>query len=134
MGLLCITLVAAFISVVAPAVQEIDTTYMPTWEVQLVVILKLIVTVLPTGIVASYGWTLFGYIRYKVGDDTITYDLTKLTQTSAWFMSLLTPLTYATNPQIAVVATTIIVGIKSVINQFVETMKTPVVVPTVVKA
>jgi hypothetical protein len=98
---------------------------LPTWEAQLIGVLQLIVNNAPTGVLAAFGWTLFGYLRYKAGDTEVQYDLTKMSETIAWFLALILPLSYASNLPFATLVTVIISGAKSVLNQFAEQMSQP---------
>jgi hypothetical protein len=124
-GVLAVIFVLTMLSVIAPGIQAISTEGLPMWLAQLIGVLQLIVNNVPTGVLAAFAWTLFGYLRYKAGDTTVQYDLTKMSQTIAWFLAFILPLTYATNLPLATFATVIISGAKSVMNQFIEQMNQP---------
>jgi hypothetical protein len=97
------------------------------WENTLVYIGNLLVTSLPVSILAAFAWTLFGYVVYKAGDNEVEYDLTKLTQTITWFSALITPLSFGLGSvliptvtgsiTVAATITTVLMAIKSIINQ-----------------
>jgi hypothetical protein len=126
MGLICVVIALGFVVAVTPSVQTIDTAGMPTWEVELVGVLQLIVNVVPTSVLAGFGWTLFGYIRFKAGDNEVDYDLTKMAQTVAWFTGLITPLTYGLGTSglpLGTAITTGIMALKSVLNQLTTAMQ-----------
>jgi hypothetical protein len=126
LALITIAIALAFIGYIAPNIQAIVTTpEMPTWEVQLIVIAKLVTNVFPPTILMGFGWSLFGYLREKAGDATVTYDLTRLAQTALWFIGIATPIAYSMNN--TYYGTGIASGflaLKAVINQFV-TASTP---------
>jgi hypothetical protein len=124
-GILIVVVSLGFISIVAPAVEAISVEGMPDWEAQLVYLSQMIVKALPPGVMAAFGWTLFGYLRYKSGDSAIQYDLTKMSETVAWFLAFILPLTYASNTPLAVFITVIISGVKSVLSQVIEKMTHP---------
>jgi hypothetical protein len=124
-GVLVVIFALGFLSVVAPGIQAISTEGLPAWEAQLIGVLQLIVNNAPTGVLAAFGWTLFGYLRYKAGDAAVEYDLTKMGETTAWFLAFMLPLTYASNLPFATLITVVISGAKSVLSQFVDQMKQP---------
>jgi hypothetical protein len=92
-ALVVIVAALCFVSV-APAVESVSTVGMPTWEVDVVHIAQLLVSAAPVAAIAGFAWSFFGYLRFKVGDDTVNYNLTQLAQTVAWYMAIITPLTY----------------------------------------
>jgi type II secretory pathway component PulF len=97
LGVVAVVVALAFIITVAPAVQAVNTTGMTGLELGLVQIAQLLTTSAPIAIIAGFAWSLFGYLRYKAGDNTVNYDLTQLAQTVAWFMGIITPFTYGLN-------------------------------------
>ena len=124
-GVLVVVFALGLLSVITPEIQAISTEGLPMWEAQLIDVLQLIVNNVPTGVLTAFGWTLFGYLRYKAGDTEVQYDLTKMSETIAWFLGFILPLSYASNLPFATLVTVIISGAKSVLNQFVEQMSQP---------
>lgn len=125
-GLIAVAIALVFVSYVAPTIQAVSTVGLPTWEIQLVGIMKWLVDVFPPSIVAGFGWSLFGYLREKAGDTTVNYDLSRLSQTLLWFIGIATPAAYSLNN--VAWGTGIAAGfmaVKAVINQFVTASQPP---------
>jgi hypothetical protein len=122
-GVIAVVVALAFVVTVAPTVQSVDTTGMTGLELGLVQVAKLLMSSAPIAIIAGFAWSFFGYFRYKVGDNTVDYELTQLMQTIAWFIGIITPFSYglnAVNLNGVPLATVIAQGFmtfKSVINQ-----------------
>jgi hypothetical protein len=120
LALIAVAIALAFVGYIAPTIQAITIeASMPTWEVNLVTIAKEITNVFPPTIVVGFGWSLFGYLREKSEDATVNYELTRLSQTMLWFISIATPFAYGLNN--VALGTTIATGFmaaKAVINQF----------------
>jgi hypothetical protein len=121
-GLIAVAIALVFLSAVAPTVQAINTAGMPTWEAQLVGVFQLVVDVFPAGVLAGFGWSLFGYLREMAGDTETEYDLTKLSQTVLWFVGIITPVAYGlNNVALGTGIATAFMTLKAVVNQFVTT-------------
>jgi hypothetical protein len=134
MGLLSLVLILGVFEAVAPSVQAISVEGMPTWEAQLVSILQLVFNTVPPAVLAGFGWTLFGFLRYKAGDDEVSYDLTKMAQTFTWFITIITPMTYGLSQvgqgiPLSTAITTVIMAFKSVLNQLSTATQQPAGTP-----
>jgi hypothetical protein len=122
-GAIIVVVALAFVITVAPAVQSVDTSGMTGLELGLVQVAQLLTSSAPIAIIAGFAWSFFGYLRYKVGDNTVDYDLTQLTQTVAWFMGIITPFSYGLNAvslngvPLATVIAQSFMAFKAVINQ-----------------
>jgi hypothetical protein len=130
MGLLTLVLILGVFQAVAPSVQGISVEGMPTWEAQLVNVLQLVFNTVPPAVLAGFGWTLFGFLRYKAGDDEVNYDLTKMAQTFSWFITIITPMTYGLSQvgqgvPLSMAITTVIMAFKSVLSQLSTTTQQP---------
>jgi uncharacterized membrane protein len=123
LGVIIVVVALAFVVSAAPAVQSVNTTGMTGLLLGLVQIAQLLTAAAPVAIIAGFAWTLFGYLRYKAGDNTVNYNLTQLAQTVAWFMGIITPFTYGLNAvnlngvPLATIIAQAFMTFKAVINQ-----------------
>jgi len=123
-ALLILTIALAVLEFTAPSIAAIDTTYLADWEVRLVQIVQYFYNYIPTALLGGFAWSLFGYLRYKFGDESIAYDITKFETTLMWFVGIMTPVCSALPTELGLAVTGIIMAVKSILNQLKETQAT----------
>jgi hypothetical protein len=125
-ALLIIVVVLAFLQILASSVAAIDVSGLSAWEVKLVDIVQyFFVKVLPTALLGGFAWSLFGYLRYKVGDATISYEMNKFSQTIMWWVGIMTPICAALPPEQGLAVSGVIMAIKSVVSSLISSLSAP---------
>lgn len=117
-ALLILAVALAVLEFVASSIAAIDVTYLSPWEVQLVEVIQYFFKVVPIALLGGFAWSLFGYLKYKFGDATVSYELDKFTATLMWFVGIMAPICAALPPEQGLAVSGVIMAIKSVINSF----------------
>jgi len=129
-GALILIVSLAVLQFVQPAVMSIDTSTLPSWEVQVVVVVQHFFEVTPIALLAGFGWSLFGYIRYKLGDQTVQYEVEKLYSTFMWFEGMIVIVAVGLPAPLATTIAGIIMAVKSVFNALKTAPTTAMPTPT----
>jgi hypothetical protein len=116
-GALILVISLAVLTLLAPAVAVIDTTGMPSWEIQVVAIVQHFFVNTPWALLGGFAWSLFGFLRYNFGDTTVQFETDKLYITWMWFEGILVIVAAGFPTPIAMAITGIIMAVKSVFNQ-----------------
>ena len=117
-GALIITLALAVLQFFQPAVMSIDTSSLPSWQVNAVIVVQHFFRVTPGALLAGFGWSVFGFLRYKFGDTTVQYELTRMNETLLWFEGITIIVAAGLPTQYALAISGVIMAIKSVLNTY----------------
>ena len=109
------------LEILQPTILSINAATLPGILKQVMILVQHFFTVTPIALLAGFAWSLFGYLRYKLGDVTVQYDVNKLYETWMWYEGLIILIAVALPPGQAAAITTVIMAVKSVFNK----LKTP---------
>lgn len=112
-----LVVVFAVLNYVQPYVLGINLAKVPPFLLVIVQAVQHFFRVTPLALAVAFGWSLWGFIRYYFGDHATEYELDKLLTTWAWYEGMLLIFVVALPEKYGVVASGIIMAIKSVFNQ-----------------
>ena len=115
-GIIILVAALAVLEFLSPAVMNIDTSTLPGWEAQTVVVIQHFFAVTPVALLAGFGWSIFGFLRYKFGDQTVQYEVTKLYETWTWFEGILVIIAAGLPLPLSIAVSGVIMAVKSVLN------------------
>ena len=117
-GALIIIVSLAVLQIIQPTVVSIDISSLPSWQVGVIVVVQHFFRVTPVALLAGFGWSVFGYLRYKFGDTTVQYELTKMNETIVWFEGITIIVAAGLPTQYALAISGVIMAIKSVLGTY----------------
>jgi hypothetical protein len=120
-GTLILIIALAVLQVLTPGVVVIDISSLSGWQLDAVLVIQHFYKVTPIALLAGFAWSLFGFLRYNFGDQTLQYETDKLYQTWMWFEGILVIVAAGFPVPLSLAITGIIMAVKSVFNQ----LKTP---------
>jgi len=130
-GILILIVAIAVLEYLSPAVMAIDvSTITVDWEVKAVYMLQSFFRVSPIALMAGFGWALFGFLRYKLGDVTVKFEIQKLYSTWMWFEGAIIIFAAAFPIELSLGITAILMAIKSVVNSFLQAQVVEAPTPT----
>ena len=112
-GAIVLIAILAALEILSPAVLSVETSTMGDLEGKAMAVIKYFFEVTPIAILAGFGWSLFGFIRYKLGDAAVKYEVEKLYTTWAWFEGILIVITVGLPLPYSTAIAGIIMAIKS---------------------
>jgi len=127
-GALILIVALAVLQIIQPAVIVIDTSKLSGWQVDIVAVVQHFFTATPFALLAGFGWSIFGFLRYKFGDPTVQYELNKQYQTFVWFEGIIIIVSAGLPTPLATAIAGIIMALKSVFNA----LKNPPALPAAI--
>jgi len=125
-GALILIVALAVLQSLQPAIVDVDTSTFSGWQTQVVAVVQHFFTVTPLALLAGFAWSLFGFLRYKLGDQTVQFEVDKLYSTWMWFEGIIIVVAAGFPLPLSTAIAAIIMAVKSVLN----TIKTPQPLPT----
>jgi len=116
-GILLLIIALAVLQALQPTVVGIDTASLSSWQIQVVDVVQHFFAVTPIALLAGFGWSLFGWLRYKLGDQAVQFEVDKLYSTWMWFEAIIIVLATGFPLPISTAIAGIIMAVKSVFNQ-----------------
>ncbi len=120
-GALVLIVAVAVLEFLQPAVIAIDTSTMAGWESQFVILVQHFFQVTPIALIAGFGWSFFGYLRYRFGDQTVLFEVDKLYSTWMWFEGVIIVVSVGLPLSWTTAITGVIMAVKSILTG----MRTP---------
>lgn len=117
-GALILLIALAVLQVIQPTVLTIDTSTLASWQTDIILVVQHFFRVTPVALLAGFAWSLFGFLRYKFGDSTVQYELTKMNQTLIWFEGILIIVAAGLPTPIALAVSGVIMATKSVLSTY----------------
>jgi len=115
-GVLLLIAALAALEFVQPAVMSIDVSALPGWQVQAVIVVQHFFTATPIALLAGFGWSIFGFLRYRFGDPTVQYELNRQYETFVWFEGIIIIVAAGLPTPLATAIAGVIMAVKSVFN------------------
>ncbi len=116
-GALILIVAIAVLEFLQPTVMAIDTSTMPGWESQLVILVQHFFQVTPIALIAGFGWSFFGYLKFRFGDQTVLFEVNKLYSTWMWFEAIIAVVAVGLPLSWTTAIAGIIMAVKSILNQ-----------------
>ena len=128
-GTIILIIALAALALIQPTIMSIDTSTLTGWQIQIIVIIQHFFTVTPVALLAGFAWSLFGFLRYKLGDANVQYQVTKLYETWTWYEGLLLVIAAGLPIPYSLAISGIIMATKAVFNNLRATAPLPASVP-----
>ena len=119
-GILAMLSVVTVLQALTPTLVGVDISTLPTWLAPYWETFVHFLETTKLAVICGFGWSLFGFLRYYYGDESVDFEVGKMVETWLWFEGMLLIFVAGLPKEYAMALSTAIMAIKSVLNQAME--------------